>query len=173
MTLVLRAMTLEDLPIFEGWLDEPHFATWFLQDSTVADELATNAAMIRGEDPATVLIAELDGRPIGWGQWYRWEWYPETAAAYGAYPGEYGIDYGIGEPDCIGRGLGTELVGLLVAEVPARASILAAPSGRNRPSCRALERNRFTKWGYLSVAEEPNASPLALYRREYAQRTDQ
>ncbi|MDT4997191.1 MAG: aminoglycoside 6-N-acetyltransferase [Pseudonocardiales bacterium] len=165
--LVLRPMRLADLELLRRWLGYPHFARWFLQDSTVAAELADNRAAIEGGDPTVVLIVQEDGRDVGWCQWYRWWDYPEEASAYGALLGEVGIDYGIGEPDCIGRGLGTALIAELVA-VARRAepgtSILVGPSAANLASCRVLAKNGFIPVGVRDIPGEPNASPLALYR---------
>jgi aminoglycoside 6'-N-acetyltransferase len=165
--LTLRPMELADLRLLEGWLHEPHFAQWFLQDSTIESELADNRRAILGEDPATVLVAELDGRAIGWAQHYRYHDYPDEVAEYGALPGEVGIDYGIGDPRLIGRGVGTRLIAKLVEAVRASApgaSIMTAPSAANRASCRVLDKNGFRLVSVRAVASEPNASPLAFYR---------
>lgn len=165
--LVLRLMVEADLLIFERWLHEPHFATWFLLDSTVEEELTSNRESIATGRPTVALMADVDGRTIGWAQWYGWWDYPDEAAAMDALPGEVGIDYGIGEPDCVGRGLGTALIAALVAHVRAErpgASILTGPSAANAASCRVLEKNGFTLVDVRDMPGEPNASPLALYR---------
>jgi len=165
--LTLRPMTEDDLPTFESWLHEPHFGRWFLQDATIEEELADNRNAIRGDDPAVVLIVELDGRSIGWCQWYSWWDYPTEAAEYDAAPAELGIDYGIGDPLLVGRGVGSQLIATLVERVrearPA-ASILSGPSAANRASCAVLEKNGFVLVDTRDIPSEPNASPIALYR---------
>ena len=167
LALTLRPMTEDDLPTFEGWLHEPHFATWFLQDTTIAQELADNLSAIRGDDPAVVLIAEFDGQPIGWCQWYLWSDYPLEAAQYEALPGEVGIDYGIGDPSVVGRGVGSQLIAALVEtarNAHPNVSILSGPSAANRASCAVLQQNGFVLVDARDIASEPNASPIALYR---------
>jgi len=162
-------MTMADLGVFERWLHEPHFARWFLPDSTIEAELASNRSAIRGDEPTAVLIAGLDGADIGWCQWYRWWDYEEEAVEYGALPGEVGIDYGIGEPERIGHGIGTRLIAALLAhlrDAAPDASILVGPSAANVASCRVLEKNGFSLVDIRSMPGEPNASPLALYRLE-------
>ena len=112
-------------------------------------------------------MVESDGRTIGWAQWYGWWDYPGEAADMDAMPDEVGIDYGIGEPDCIGRGVGTALIAALVAHVRAErpgVSILTGPSAANAASCRVLEKNGFGLEDVRDMPGEPNASPLALYR---------
>jgi aminoglycoside 6'-N-acetyltransferase len=171
--LELRPMTETDLVTFERWLHEPHFGRWFLQDTTIEAELANNRASITSGRSAVALMAELDARTIGWAQWYDWWDYPAAAAAVDALPGEAGIDYGIGEPDCVGRGLGTALIAALVGCVRAQrpdASIMTTPSAANVASRRVLERNGFALIDVRDIAGEPDASPLALYRLDVTDR---
>jgi len=165
--ITLRPMAVADLALFESWLRRPHFAHWFLQDSTIETELESNRAAITGADPTHALIVGVAGRDVGWAQYYRWWDHPEEAAEYEALPDEVGIDYGIGEPDLIGVGVGTRVIAALVAlvdEVAPGASVLVAPSAANAASCRVLAKNGFELVDVRDMPGEPNASPLALYR---------
>lgn len=165
--ITFRPMTGDDLVLFESWLHRPHFARWFLADSTIEAELESNRAAITGVDPTQVLIVEFGCRDIGWAQYYRWWDYPEEGGKYGALPDELGIDYGIGEADLIGIGVGTRLIAGLVELLDAvapGASILVGPSAANVASCRVLEKNGFEFVDVRDMPGEPNASPLALYR---------
>jgi aminoglycoside 6'-N-acetyltransferase len=162
-----RPMTENDMRLFETWLHRPHFARWFLPDSTIEDELASNRDAITGADPTRVFMVRIGDRDVGWAQYYRWSDYPDEAAKYDAGPGDVGIDYGIGEPDLIGVGVGTRLIAGLVAvltEVHPGRPILVGPSAANAASCRVLEKNGFVRVGVRDMPGEPNASPLALYR---------
>ena len=165
--ITLRPMTEADLALFESWLHRPHFARWFLPDSTIEAELESNRAAITGADPTHLLIVRVGDRDVGWAQYYRWADYPQEAAKYDAGPAELGIDYGIGEPDLIGIGLGTRLIAALLAllaELRPGAAILVGPSAANVASCRVLEKNGFELVDVRDMPGEPNASPLALYR---------
>jgi aminoglycoside 6'-N-acetyltransferase len=123
--LVLRPMSEEDLPAVAAWLRLPHVARWWTSETTAEEEISRYRAQIRqaARSATVMLMISQDGTSIGWCQWYRWADYPAEAAAMDAREGEAGIDYAIGDPARVGRGIGTELIAELVAE-----------AGRSRPS---------------------------------------
>jgi aminoglycoside 6'-N-acetyltransferase len=158
-----------DLPAIAAWLALPHVARWWTADTTAEAELAEYRDRVSGGgDPATVMLMVLrDDVPVGWCQWYRWADYPAEATAMGARDGEAGIDYAIGDPQCIGQGIGTELIAALVAEVRRHhpgAGIMADPEAANTASRRVLEKNGFELVAVRPVATEPNDTPMAIYR---------
>jgi aminoglycoside 6'-N-acetyltransferase len=162
-------MTESDLPAIAAWLGLPHVARWWTAGTTAEAELAEYRQRVSdGADPATVMLMVLrDDVPVGWCQWYRWADYPAEAAEMGARDGEAGIDYAIGDPACIGRGLGTELIAALVAEVRRQhpgAGIMADPDAANTASRRVLEKNGFGLVAVRPVATEPGDAPMAIYR---------
>jgi aminoglycoside 6'-N-acetyltransferase len=164
--VALRAMTEADLPAIGGWLALPHVARWWPEDP--GEELARYRSHITGESPATTMLTVLaGGAAIGWCQWYRWADYPDDAAAAGARDGEAGIDYAIGDLDCIGRGVGTEMISALVAEVHRclpGAGILSYPDAANWASRRVLEKNGFRLVAVRPIATEPTDGPMSIYR---------
>lgn len=58
-----------------------------------------------------------------------------------------GIDYMIGEPDLVGRGVGTRVIGEFVKHLwdrfPGARGVVADPQPTNTASCRVLEKNGF------------------------------
>ena len=81
--------------------------------------------------------------------------------------GECGIDYAIGDPTAIGRGLGTRMIAALVDEVRDHhpgCSILVEPEAANAASRRVLESNGFELVDLRPLAFESNDSPMAIYR---------
>jgi len=167
--LSLRPMTEHDLPLVADWLRQPHVAPWWIPDTTVEAEVAEyREHIVNGQDQAThLLTVSVDGTPVGWCQWYRWADYPAGAEAMEALPGEAGIDYAIGDPAQISRGVGTGLIAALVAEVRRHhpgAGILADPDARNAASRRVLEKNGFGLVAVRPVASEPTGDPMAIYR---------
>lgn len=57
-----------------------------------------------------VYVAEHQGDPIGWIQWYRWRDFPEHANRLRADGDSAGLDLAIGEIEKTGRGLGAVLI---------------------------------------------------------------
>jgi aminoglycoside 6'-N-acetyltransferase len=162
-------MTEADLPAVEAWLGLPHVARWWTPDTTAAAEIAEYRERVRPDSkPAThMLMVTLDSTPVGWCQWYRWADYPAAAEAMGARDGEIGIDYAIGEPAQVGRGVGTTLIAALTAEIRRRhpgAGILTDPDAANMASRRVLEKNGFHLVAVRPVATEPSDAPMAIYR---------
>jgi aminoglycoside 6'-N-acetyltransferase len=166
----LRPMTAADLPLVAGWLREPHVARWWLSDQTAEHQLQEYADRVagRGDTGTTVLIVVQRGHgPVGWCQWYRWADAPHEARELGTLPGECGIDYAIGDPAAIGRGLGTELIAALADEVREHhpgGGIVVEPEAANTASRCVLERNGFELVDVRPLAFEPNDRPMAIYR---------
>ncbi len=160
-------MALSDLELVAGWLGQPHVARWYLAGSTVERELGDLRRSITGEEPARALMVLEDARAIGWCQWYLCRDYPDHAAAVGAAPGDIGIDYAIGDPTRVGRGMGTALIAALVDHVRRSypsAGVVADPESANLASRRALERNSFALVMEGPVSTEPTDAVMAVYR---------
>ena len=166
--VTLRAMEEADLGLVGAWLVRPHVARWWTQDTTAAATLDRFRARVLGDESRTrMLVIVEDHDAVGWCQWYRWEDYPDEAAAMGAHPGEVGIDYAIGEPACLGRGVGTATIAALVAEVQRHVpacGVLVDPDAANLASRAVLESNGFSLVELRVVATEPGSSPRAIYR---------
>lgn len=166
MTVTVRDMTAADLLMIGGWLREPHVARWWSDEP--AEQLAEFDEAITGCDPSHVLVVEVEGRPVGWAQWYRWADSPDEAPQYGATEHDFGIDYGIGATADVGRGMGTELIALLVHQVRQEhpgAPILVAVATPNVASRRVLEKNGFVLVDERMIDSEPGDELTALYRR--------
>lgn len=179
VALALRPLARADLALLVAWLAEPHVAAWW-RDPADPDAVAAHyGPAIDGDDPTQLRIAELDGTPVGFGQHYRIadnpDWLASLAPA-GDFARAAGIDYLIGEAAFTGRGLGTALVGLLVAECatayPDTHSVVVAVEDDNTRSWRALQRCGFALvWAGLLASEDPSGElvrPQRVYVRERA-----
>jgi aminoglycoside 6'-N-acetyltransferase len=145
-------MRREDLPLLLQWLGEPHVREWWRDEpSDLAGVEAKYGAGIDGEDPTELfVIAEL-GRPIGMIQRYLMADEPEWSHAFEGIvdvTDAAGIDYLIGVPDAVGRGLGTAAIAAFVPLVfqwrPVQ-SIVVSVQQANPASWRCLERVGFAR----------------------------
>jgi aminoglycoside 6'-N-acetyltransferase len=164
-------MTEGDLPQVRGWLQEPHVARWWLAAEAAEEELEHWRRLLTGEvDDGTHLLMVLEsdrGVAVGWCEWYRWDDTPAEARELGTLPGECGIDYAIGDPAAIGRGLGTALIAALVDEVRDHhpgCGVVVEPEAANAASRRVLEQNGFELVDVRPLAFEPHDQPMAIYR---------
>ena len=85
--------------------------------------------------------------------------------------GELGIDYTPGELSACYRGLGTELIRMLLAllgsQFPTGTAVSVTPEADNLPSRRILEKNGFTLIDVFQSRHLPGRMPeglTALYR---------
>lgn len=162
-------MREDDLPAIDAWLRLPHVARWWTPETTAEAVISEYLLRVRGErDTQTVMLTVTEaGAAIGWSQWYLWADYPAEAAAMEASDREVGIDYAIGDPSRIGRGLGSQLIAALVIEVRRcipGAGLLVGPEAGNWASRRVLEKNGFELVAVRPVATEPSDRPMAIYR---------
>jgi len=153
--LAIRAMRDDpaDYERMARWRSEPHVHEWWDPDEpapTPDDAAAQYGGRARGEEPTTPCIIELAGRPIGYLQYYAWRSWPDADRELDvrADADTYGIDLFIGEPELIGRGLGTKVVDLicehLESELGASAVALTTEITNERAQ-RAYEKAGFRR----------------------------
>jgi len=145
-----RPMTADDIGAVVRWRAEPHVLAWFPRPVPDADEaLRRFGARLAGEHPVRMWVAELGGVPVGYLQSFPVA-SDDDLVVRCQDPEAVGFDYLIGEPDLVGKGLGTEMIAtfcrhVLVPEYPEAPRFLAAPDVRNHASVRALEKCGFTQ----------------------------
>lgn len=131
----LRKMEQTDLPVFKKWLYTPHVAMWYhnpLDWIKEVEEQDGESCWIHH------FIVEHEGQPVGFCQYYACKDSDELWEGYTALGGSYSIDYMIGEPDFLRKGLGK----LIVAELTDRIAhhsdakrIVVQPEPENKASC--------------------------------------
>lgn len=172
MRLGLRPSTRADLPLLAGWLAAPHVARWWREPSDASSVLDAYGPAIDGDDPTEVLIAELDGRPIGMLQWYLLSDNPDYGRALapaGARGPAASLDYLIGEQELTGRGLGPAMIAEGSAGIwrrhPEIVAIVVAVQQDNRRSWRALEKAGYRRtWSGTIESDDPSdAGPSHVY----------
>lgn len=148
MSVTLRLAQLSDVPLFERWDRQPHVIA-AVHDDLKADIAfdADWAVELAHTDPASrYFIAEVNGRPIGAMQVI--DPARERNQYWGAEcpPNLRAIDIWIGEPDCLGKGYGTHMMTLTIADIfadPSVESIIIDPLASNDRAHRFYERLGF------------------------------
>ena len=136
--LQLRPLCNEDIAFFEQWLSMPHVAQWYHDPLDWLDEVK------KRNDEFSFLhhfMVELEGLPIGFCQYYEYrhsgeDWHGDTDQN-----GTYSIDYLIGDPKCLGKGFGREMVRLLIEKIKLHGNakrIIVQPEQENKASCGTL-----------------------------------
>jgi len=115
----LRRATLADAPLLRRWDEQPHVVA-----SDPNDEWGWEVELAREFDWREQLIAEEDGRPIGFHQIID-PAREETRYWGDVPPGLRAIDIWIGEEADLGRGYGTQMMHLALARCFADASVTA------------------------------------------------
>jgi len=162
-------MVEADLPTIAAWLLQPHVAQWWTTATTPDDVIEGYRLRTRGHDPRTHMLMAAEERvDVGWCQWYAWSDYPDESLALGAREGEIGLDYAVGDPLFVGRGLGTRLVEALIdltQRIHPGAPYLVEPAAGNVASRRVLEKNGFVLSEVRTNRSTSDETPRALYRR--------
>jgi aminoglycoside 6'-N-acetyltransferase len=171
-----RPLATGDLPLMHRWLSAPHVRQWWYDAARTLDEVrAKYTPRIAGAEPVRSFTIEYGGRQIGYIQAYRIRDYPDYNRFIGAPDDCAGIDLFIGEPELIGRGIGTRVVkSSLRSIVFADATIMSCaigPETGNRRAIRAYEKAGFRHWKTVAVPGEPAPEYLMLItRREFESR---
>ena len=159
--LVLRRMTAADYVTMARWLSDPRVLIWFGgrdRPMSTMDIKEKYEPRLAGRVPSTCLIAELDGDPIGYVQYYRWRDYQADASALGlsTLDNPYGLDIFIGRPELWGAGLGGRmlraLLGHLFGVIGARRVALSTLA-HNYRALRAYARVGFRRVRLVPHAE--------------------
>ncbi len=136
----LRDATIADLALLQHWDEQPHVIA-----ADPNDDWEWDAELTRSPDWRSQLIAEIDGRPIGFVQII------DPAREDSNYwniatPGFRAIDIWIGAAGDLGKGYGTTIMQLAIAccfADPAVTAILVDPLASNTRAHRFYERLGF------------------------------
>jgi aminoglycoside 6'-N-acetyltransferase len=173
--VTFRPVTADDFGLIARWLAEPHVARWWAHETGPEAVERDFGPVLRGEEPAEDLVAVLDGRPLGLCQRSFWHAYPDEVAEFAPFvavpPGAMTIDYLVGSPDDVGRGLGSALVRALAEDTlaahPRCGQLLVPVVAGNVASQRVLEKAGFV---FVTVARAAPDNPVdppehRVYRR--------
>jgi aminoglycoside 6'-N-acetyltransferase len=136
----LRPVTTADLALLRHWDEQPHVIA-----SNPNDDWGWEVELNRSPDWREQLIAELDGRPIGFVQII--DPAREESRYWGKTPGGLrAIDIWIGKADDLGKGYGTKIMELTLGRCfsdPSVTAVLIDPLANNTRAHRFYERLGF------------------------------
>jgi len=169
----LRRMrdSTDDYELLARWLNESHVREWWDPDDppATADTVRSDyGAYTEPEDPTTACIVELDGRTVGYLQFYPWSADEEYARTVGLelMDGEWGLDILIGEPDLIGIGIGSRVVDVLCSYLTRERgapSIALVTETTNTRAHRAYERVGFRRVGEILDTDTRDGERVRSY----------
>jgi len=156
--ITLRRLSRADFAMLSRWLSEPHVARWWNHETSQEAIERDFGPSVDGSDTAEIYIASTEGRDFGLVQRYTFEdnpGYIDELSPLVEVPGPaLSIDYFVGEPDALRRGLGAAMIRTLVdatwRDYPAAPCIVVPVSAANAASSRVLERA-----GFHRMAEGP------------------
>ena len=159
MEITFRRLTDGDLPLLHRWLNDPGVVRWWEGDDVSWEGVVRDYGEA-DPDPTEHWLAEIDNRPVGWIQCYAAADSPEGCEPWwklGVDRTAAGIDYLVGDPASRGRGIGSTMIRLFVAEIvfglhPEWSQACACPYSANVASWRALEKAGFRYRGDIPDA---------------------
>jgi aminoglycoside 6'-N-acetyltransferase len=170
--LSFRPMQRADLPMLHEWLLRPHVSEWWRDvPRDFATVEAEYGACIDGDDPTELFVISTDARPVGMIQRYliadEPAWWPAFALIC-AVSNAAGIDYLIGEPDLVGRGVGSAVIAAfspLVFQWRPVETIVVTVQQANVASWRILEKAGYQRiWsGELESPDPSDDGPEHVY----------
>jgi aminoglycoside 6'-N-acetyltransferase len=155
----MRAMTRGDLPELTRWRQADHVRRWWHADGEPTPEKVVEqyGPRIDGMSPTRMWVAEVNGRSVGFVQDYRIADYPDFALLC-AQPDAVGVDFALGDPSWVARGIGARLLWVWALRArrrfPDATAYFAAPDHRNEASLRMLDKAGFTRGLWF---DEPQA----------------
>ena len=157
----------DDVARIVAWLRDPEVGAWWHGVTETYDERFVREHVLDDEEPhVTKAIVELDGRPIGFQQWYPLADEPGVLREYGlrANDAAYGIDQFIGDSSLHGQGVGTRQVRAVVdwlvgSDGPRARRVFTDPVVENARAVRCYEKAGFAKVRILPAHEQLDGEP--------------
>jgi aminoglycoside 6'-N-acetyltransferase len=148
-----RRVTRADFPLLARWLATPPVVRWWHHEWTPEAVERDFGPSVDGTEPNQDWLALVDGAPVGLVQRSLVVAYPENLADFSSLvevpEGAVTLDYLLGEPASLGRGLGTAMIAAMVertwADFPDAPTVLVSVVAANVASWRALEKAGFRR----------------------------
>lgn len=116
-----RRVTRDDFALLATWLAEPHVARYWNHEFTPEAVERDFGPTADGDEPFEDHLALLEGEPVGLVQFGRYvdddHWQTEMKPVYPVSAGDVSIDYLIGDPARVGKGVGRAMIRAFVDEI--------------------------------------------------------
>lgn len=148
-----RRVTRGDFALLGGWLAQPHVHRWWQHDPSPEAVARDFGAAADGAEPSSDWLILADRQPIGMVQFCYLHDYPdyldEIVPITPVPQGTGTIDYLIGEPELVGKGVGTRAITAFISQhwdrEPNLTGLLVPVVSVNPASWRMLQRVGFTR----------------------------
>lgn len=108
--ITVRPLTEPDFGLLFVWLNEPHLYPFYQQEPVTAEYVEQRyGSRFRSNGPTNSMIAQIDGTPFGYVQWYLNRAYPDYGVATLGEPGGVSFDYYVGSREHLGRHLVSDI----------------------------------------------------------------
>ncbi len=165
--IIFKPLLTTDLPLLHKWLNTSHVVEWYGKKTCTFDEVAKQyLPRITGQDPTKSFFVSYQRNPIGYIQSYlvkddrELQKYvnPDTTA---------GLDMFIGEPNYLGRGLGSKIIKEFLKQVVFKQSGISACLVDPLPSNpRMIHVNEKIGFKYLTTTLGKEPKYLMIIHKE-------
>jgi aminoglycoside 6'-N-acetyltransferase len=148
MAITFVSLVERHFPLLLKWLETPHVKAWWDQDIQWTYELIQEKYAASSSSKHCFIIC-FDKVPIGYIQYYSIHDFSEEPDCETASPRQAcaGLDWHIGDPDYIGKGIGPKALVLFLKEdvYTDFDTLFVDPDTANRAAIRAYEKAGFRK----------------------------
>lgn len=148
MEITFKPVTVDDLPLLEVWMAQPHWLEWWGEPD---GEIADICNMIEGRDTTRPFLFHVCGRPAGYIQYWHVghhqnpSWISRNPWLADMPRDAIGVDLSIGDASDLSRGIGTAALKAFVDILGSlgHATIIIDPDPENARAIRAYEKAGF------------------------------
>lgn len=164
-----RPLRSSDLPLMHRWLNAPHVARWYGEDTSLRGIEEKYSPRIEDRDPLEPYLILYEDSPIGYIQTYP-IFHDKGYARLVDVEDSAGVDLFIGDEDYLYRGLGSHILrrflGEVVFENERVKTCVIGPETTNTAAIRAYEKAGFRYFKKIQVPGEPEPEHLMWMSRE-------
>jgi ribosomal protein S18 acetylase RimI-like enzyme len=167
-SIAFRPLAVDDLQQVFLWLIRPHVAAGYAKPpGSFMEAVAKYGPRAEPGNVVRAFIVNVDGKDAGYAQAYDVASFDDYAGRLDREPGLVCMDLFLGEPESLGRNVGSRAIDRFVRDIvfageKARACV-AGPGEGNLAAIRAFEKAGFRRWRILRTE---GSEPELVMRRD-------